>query len=360
MSTESKVIERNSIGMFDISRGILMISVVLAHSITQFVKYWEPQYTQQWWYCFLIFFKPVIYGVLPMFFIMSGYGFRPKPVGKCIKERVKYILKPYILVGLITTGLYVIKEVVTDHSALDALVYQGVPFILGLCPGGVQLGSWYLGSIGPIWFLVVLTLSWIGLDMICKLENEYIRMLCIGVMCLICTRLPFIGLIPFCIIQSVCCIAYLYVGYMMRKSNTLLQKMSGQSLIVMLVIAIPAMVFGNIEVSQNVWALGIFDFIASVIIGVLMLKLSCYCNRFTGKISNSLRVVGKYSLYILCVHTIEYLAFPWGWINSKLWNHKVLGIIVAFVIRGLVIAGGCWLIQRYTTVRRKKRRLNKK
>ena len=49
MNTERKVIERNSIGMFDISRGMLMIAVVMAHSITQFVKYWEPQYAQNWW-----------------------------------------------------------------------------------------------------------------------------------------------------------------------------------------------------------------------------------------------------------------------------------------------------------------------
>lgn len=358
MSTESNVIERNSIGMFDISRGILMIAVVMAHSITQFVKYWEPQYAQHWWYCFLIFFKPIIYGVLPMFFIMSGYGFRPKPVGRCVKERVRYIFKPYVLVGVITTVLYVLKEVVTNHSAKGALVYQGVPFLIGLCPGGMQIGNWYLGSIGPIWFLLVLTLSWIGLNLICKLENEYIRMLCIGMLCLICTKLPFIAFIPFCLIQSVCCIAYLYIGYMLRKKNGLLQKLSKQNLMVMLVIAVPIMVIGNIEVSQNVWVLGIFDFIASAILGVLMLKLACYCNRYTGKIANGLRVVGKYSLYILCIHTIEYLAFPWGWFNDKLAGHKMIGIAVAFVIRGLVIAGGCWLIQKYTTAKRKKRKGN--
>ena len=29
--------------MFDITRGMLMIAVVLGHSITAYVKYWEPQ-----------------------------------------------------------------------------------------------------------------------------------------------------------------------------------------------------------------------------------------------------------------------------------------------------------------------------
>lgn len=48
--------------MFDITRGMLMIAVVLGHSITAYVKYWEPQFTMHWWYCFLILFKPVIYG----------------------------------------------------------------------------------------------------------------------------------------------------------------------------------------------------------------------------------------------------------------------------------------------------------
>ena len=48
---------KNSIGMFDITRGMLMIAVVLGHSITAYVKYWEPQFTMHWWYCFLILFK---------------------------------------------------------------------------------------------------------------------------------------------------------------------------------------------------------------------------------------------------------------------------------------------------------------
>ena len=31
---------RNSLGMFDLSRGILMLAVVMVHSITAHVKYW--------------------------------------------------------------------------------------------------------------------------------------------------------------------------------------------------------------------------------------------------------------------------------------------------------------------------------
>ena len=49
MSEQRKVV--NSIGMFDLSRGLLMILIVLGHSITMYVKYWEVEIEmpRAWW-----------------------------------------------------------------------------------------------------------------------------------------------------------------------------------------------------------------------------------------------------------------------------------------------------------------------
>lgn len=352
----------NSIGMFDLSRGFLMIAVVLGHSITQFIKYWEPEYTMHWWYCFLILFKPIIYGVIPMFFIMSGYGFRKKKISGCIKERFRYLGKPYIYTAIVITIIILIKSMIKGESPSGALWYQTFPFILGLCPGEFQLGSHYIGSIGPIWFLMVLIIGWIVLDLIFYLENEALRAICVVMLSAFCTRLPFKSFIPFCIVQSLCCTTYLYFGYIMKKKKMLNQPLSRQSIIVLCTISFLVMIFGNIEVSQNVWALGMLDFFASGIVGFLLLKLFVKLNdgKYQGRIINAVRVIGKYSLYILCIHTIEYLVFPWAEITKSLTNHKIIGIVTVFVLRSIIIAAGCMIINRYVNMKIQRRRKNVK
>lgn len=347
---------RNSIGMFDLSRGFLMFAVVMAHSVTQYFKYWEPQYAAKWWYPLLIVIKPVIYGVIPMFFIMSGYGFRKKPVMRCIKERARYLVKPYVFVGVIVSVAAVLKCLISNGSIKDTLWYYAVPFALGLCPGEIQIGSHYLGSIGPLWFLVVLFFGWIILNIVFRLKSEGSRAICLAALMLVCTRLPFMSFIPYCFVQSLCCASYMYIGYVIKKNELLTEKLSRQNFVLLLVIACPVMLFGNVEVSQNVWALGSLDFMASAVVGFLFLKLFCSFNRFHGKIADALRVAGKYSLYILCVHTIEYLVFPWDLISQNLMDHKMAGILVTFAIRSVLIAAGCYLVQLYIGAKRKKSR----
>ena len=346
---------KNSIGMFDLARGFLMFAVVTIHSVTMYWKYWEPQYMTAWWYPILILIKPVIYGVIPMFFIMSGYGFRKKPMGRCFKERARYLLKPYLFVTLLVTIFAVLQSIVNENSIKETLWQYTVPFLLGLCPGEVQMGNHYLGSIGPLWFLVVLFFGWIILNLIFQLKSEGCRALCLLVCMLLCTKLPFMSFIPYCLVQSCCGAMYFYIGYVIKKYGLLTGKLSKQNLTMLLMIACPIMLIGNVEVSQNVWTMGSLDFVASAIIGVLFLKLFCSFNRFQGFFSNILRVLGKNSLYILCIHTIEYLVFPWNMISQHFVDKKIVGILITFIVRSVMIATGCYLVQLYISKKRKSR-----
>lgn len=349
---------KNSIGMFDITRGMLMIAVVLGHSITAYVKYWEPQFTMHWWYCFLILFKPVIYGVIPMFFMMSGYGFRKKTISKNLKDNARYLLKPYVITAAVVTLACIIENTWKHQSVKDALWYKTVPFLLGLCPGENWLAGHYVGSIGPIWFLVVLALAGFILNLVFRLEQEWMRAVCIIVAAAWCTRLPFISLIPFCIIQALCCCGYMYIGYLLRTHDLLYESLGKKTIIILVILAFSIMIPGNIEVSQNVWALGMLDYVASAITGFLLLRLCMLLNaeRFKSKVTRALRTIGRYSLYILCVHTMEYLAFPWTKVQSLVSGHVVLGIVITFVMRCLIIAAGSRLLKRCLERRRRKKK----
>ena len=184
------------------------------------------------------------------------------------------------------------------------------------------------------------------------------RAVCIIVAVAWCTGLPFISLIPFCIIQALCCCGYMYIGYLLRNHDLLYESLGKKTIIILVILAFSIMIPGNIEVSQNVWALGMLDYVASAITGFLLLRLCMLLNaeRFKGRVTRALRTIGRYSLYILCVHTMEYLAFPWTKVQSLVSGHVVLGIVITFIMRCLIIAAGSELLKRCLERRRRKKK----
>lgn len=357
MTEQRKVV--NSIGMFDLSRGVLMVLIVLGHSITKYFQYWEVEMPLAWWYYPLVILKLVIYGLISMFFIMSGYGFRKKKLGACVKSQLQFMMKPYIYVGLIVTLLTIAKCLLKHSPLKDKLIYQSVPFLLGLCPGELEIHGHFVGSIGPMWFLIVLAISWIILNVIFMLENEAVRLLCIATLVAFCTRLPFQAFIPFCLIQSLCCASYLYVGYYIKKEKILGNKVSKKNLAVFCVILLFIIPFGNVDVSQNVWKLGFLDYIASVIAGYLLLRICYFSNKFEGKAANVFRAIGRQSLNILCVHSVEYLVFPWDRITNMFSEHALIGVVIICVLRTVIIFCGCVLITQCSKWKKQRRKARK-
>ena len=206
--------------------------------------------------------------------------------------------------------------------------------------------------------VVVLALAGFILNLVFRLEPEWMRAVCIIVAVAWCTRLPFISLIPFCIIQALCCCGYMYIGYLLRTHDLLYESLGKKTIIILVILAFSIMIPGNIEVSQNVWALGMLDYVASAITGFLLLRLCMLLNaeRFKSKVTRALRTIGRYSLYILCVHTMEYLAFPWTKVQSLVSGHVVLGIVITFIMRCLIIAAGSELLKRCLERRRRKKK----
>ena len=80
----------NSIGMFDMLKGVGMITIVLAHTAELYPMQISGGLS-------LTAFFPFIYreALMAAFFIASGYGFRKRSIGKCIQQQLRALLKPY-------------------------------------------------------------------------------------------------------------------------------------------------------------------------------------------------------------------------------------------------------------------------
>lgn len=337
----------NNIGMFDLSRGLLMLFVVLGHSVSMFFEYKEGDVDTYLLLFPLMIAKILSYGLIPAFFMMSGYGFRKQKIKKCVKSQAHYLLKPYLYVAVAVTIIAVLKKIVMGRPVLDGLRYQSFPFLLGLpCYGKIPGTGLDCARIGFMWFFVTLALAWISLNFIFQLKNEILRVGIVVLLAILGVQIPAYGFIPFCYAQAMCCIAYLYIGYRIKKSKVLLRKIPLYVYAILGIVLCCIIPFGKIDVSQNVWKLNFLDYIASCIAGVLMFKVLVSFDRFEGRCAEFLRVLGRNSLYILCVHAVEDLVLPWEYVERAVGENAILSFLIVLFIRVIFIFVGCYGINR--------------
>lgn len=344
---ENQINERlnNHVGMFDFAKGIGMILVVLAHTITQYKIDSLP-------FLITIFYKLFFNGIIPMFFISSGYGFRKQRIGKCFVQQARLILCPYCYV---TLGIAIIFPCIHyaffkwPRGALVEMMREVLAFILGVSSSesGIKIGPYELYNCGPVWFLLTLMNSWIILNIIFQMKNEYLRVVFVLFLVIIGLVLCSFGIWFFCFQASLIATGYLYVGYILKKKS-LLQKKLPFWIYILLVIGWYLQVnFGEVRMNDNYWKLGFLDMIMSVCSGLLLLKFALLCNRFKGMFSQGIRIIGRYSLWIMCVHTVESLCIPWYLFPDNFKSNPLVGFFIQFLLHGVIIFSGCYLIKKY-------------
>lgn len=120
----------NSIGMFDMLKGVGMITIVLAHTAELYPMQISGGLS-------LTAFFPFIYreALMAAFFIASGYGFRKRSIGKCIQQQLRALLKPYCITAVCTSLLHLLCHYMAFHyfpsSVTETLKVAG-GFLLGL------------------------------------------------------------------------------------------------------------------------------------------------------------------------------------------------------------------------------------
>lgn len=338
----------NGIVSFDLIKGIMMIAIIFMHSFNDHIKYWEIDYAANPIAYILAPLKMGIYAFVPMFFMLSGYGFVPTANKKRIKKKIFYILKAYVIVAVIICALSVLKKIICSESIIEAVKFRVVPFVLGICPGDREFAGFYIDSIGPVWFLLSLMLAWLILNFIMNIKTEWIKPFLMVACVAFGMELGRRFLIPFCITQSLVATGYMYAGWYL-KNNEVLERPQGKlNMAILILIFIIIVIFGNVDVSQNVWELGAIDVIGTFIGGFLVLKASVYIEDVRLKVVKPIRIVGRYSFFVLCVHTVEYTLIPWQDIIHKVTYNRILGVIMEFILRGIVVFTGCFLVNRIT------------
>lgn len=325
----------SSLGMFDLLKGVGMLLIVFAHTSELYPVGDISTITPVTF--FLFAYRE---SLMAAFYIASGYGFRKRSIGKCISQQFKTLFKPYAYTGLATTIAHFVIHYQTFGNWNNA-VYETYKvlggFVLGLPHTATYFGQEFF-SCGPMWYLLALMIGWILLDIILNIFPEsYIKWAVLGTM-LLGWGISLVWEAPFCIAQGMVTVPYLYIGFLAKKKRLFEKKFRPLAILGLLAaalgVALGVLLTGKTDcVSLGEWTMGPVSILLDGIVGLGFIVLFMKVQRLLDNpVTHLIEAVGRRSLYIFCIHTVELTAVPWYLMVQKYAAAPIKGLWLQYAV----------------------------
>lgn len=351
---------KNTLGMFDLLKGCMMILMILAHtyglfdimngyeSYGEFIAAQNPIVL-----VLLLLFMLVGEASMPILFIASGYGFRKTTFKKCVEKQAKMLLYPYAVTGCVAVVVHFVYYYLRYRSGLRTAVVQTIRllagFMLGLPNEATILGQ-KIGICGPVWFLLALFIgNVIFNELLQRFEGKALLLVSVLISC-VGWALSLLNISPWAISQSLVAVLYICFGHMIKKNKIYTSNEKPVLRIVTMVLILAAHLimrcFGEYNMAVSIYTFGPISIIICGLSACLTTYLFLFLNRFKGGISEFIRKIGRLSLYVLCVHTVEIMGMgvyaQYDFVNNFAGNHYVASWTV-FGVRTVLVIGGTFL-----------------
>lgn len=330
----------SSLGMFDLLKGVGMLAIVFAHTAELYDFSAGGLPATSFW---LFIYREAL---MAAFYIASGYGFRKRPIAKCAKQQAKSLLKPYLLTAAATTALHFVIHYLTFRylpgSAAESFkVFGG--FVLGLPHTATYFGREFF-SCGPMWYLLALAVGWVLLDVILNAFPERYEAWAVAGAAVLGWGVCLVWELPWCVAQGMVVVLYLYIGHRLKKSRAFERPVPARGWLLIiaaaLIMAAAAVFTRNTDcISMGEWTIGPISIFLDGAVGYGILRLFVLLGRAENALVHALSSVGRRSLQIFCVHTVELTAIPWYLFAQKFSARPALGLTLHYVLAmGSVLA----------------------
>lgn len=344
-----------NLSSFDLAKGLGIMAVVLMHML--------PQYDLQrvvplgWLYKGLHMLSA---GVMPMFYIASGYSFKPKSSGKMAKKSFSELVKPYLFVMLAVGILFPLCHYLTFRWLPGALT-ESTRFVLAFALGVATSGKAFLGYIlyecSVVWFLLSMFAAFNLLNQILRIKDTKWQLVLIALCAALGFFLHHIGFIYYCIPQGLMATGYCYLGCLAKKHKVLTDgALSKWVWAVLAAAAIVQAFFGEVNIAHGTYKLGVFDYLAAGGAGLIYLALGVKVSDLEWKVLEPIKKIGVYTYWIICIHSVEQTCIPWyQW--SNLWaDHQLRGFAGEILIKCAIYITVCFILKKLTQRKYKRTR----
>ncbi len=324
--------------MFDRAKGLAMLSVILIHSGTLAE---EDPYG-------IVLLRSALTAV---FFMASGFFLRKRKLGKGIKMAARDLLVPYALTMVVIWAVGLAHRLLIGD--LDNFLSL---FFLPVLRRGAGPRS------GALWFLLTMFWGWNLFYLVLMLPNEKWQWIAVAVGSVVGTlALPlhdYTYLLP----QSLMILPFIYGGYFIRVKRLFEREVNPVLLLAMCVPAVVIGFFGKLDLIMDTADLGILNVAAQGLFGYAIIYGTLLSNECQFRALEWIDSVGRYSLWVFCVHSVEMSVVPYDFLWRYVDISSPLGVIAQLVVRGAIIFLGCVALRkahqwwgRYVRARKEKK-----
>lgn len=355
--TETKKFRAN-LGTFDLVKGIAMMFVVIGHVFSYYDVAKMPFLNPL---LILMFFTAN--GLMPLFFIISGLGFKEKPVGVMLKKTASELLMPYGLVTVFTTLLFPVAHYLTYRwwpGALSETLRYFLAFAFGISKSGKVLFGYSLYECTAVWFFLAMFVALNLLNLILKVRHEAAQAAFV-VACVLagwgCYVLDFTY---YCIPQGLAAVGYYYVGYLFKKHKILERAKSSKArfglYLALLIVTILQILHGRFNLAYGLFEHFGLEYLGTVCTGILFLFWGAYGGQAECNGLNWIRKIGIYTYWIMCIHGVEQTCIPWYQWSSIMEGHQFLGFLIEIGIKTILYIVVCLILKKVTRYQYLRRR----
>jgi len=291
---------KKRIEWIDIARGIAIIAVVVGHTLGPY----NGKFIGSWIFAFH----------MPIFFILSGYLYKQRSVGREFLNGIKNLLIPYFATVMIIFLINFVALKVPHGLGIQAYFPSARAAIISALYGAGSnvfgpLG-WQIQPIGALWFLLAMFIAIQLFNLIVVMTNsfrraEYIRFVICLVLVVIGGILGKIIFLPWAINAALFSVGFIYVGFLIQKYG-LLTKISDPTYILWSGLWLISASFGyfnlNVPNSPNL----VISFLGGIGGSLCVFRISQYLVKYEEcRWFKLLKTYGRLSLIVLCFHLID-------------------------------------------------------
>ena len=262
---------------------------------------------------------------VPIFFLITGYFTSTNGSDRdFIRKKFNGLIVPYICTCIAIILLGTLESLIFygPKNAIHTFLSWLYASVYGA--GDPHTQPFYIKPIGAIWFLWATFWGCLFLKLSQKLRSRYRPVFILSVF-LIGYYTKNIIWLPFSIQAGCSAALFLYIGYIYKSNELHFKEMSSEIKTALLIFAVITWGF-FIKDFQTFWLVhfdigrGIIDIVGCLCACCVVLYISFLIQNKTTYLSKGLAFIGKYSIFMLCIHIIELNLFPWNIIIRPLYR----------------------------------------
>ncbi len=342
MKETAKKESTGRLGYVDVAKGLAMICIVLGHLGSSIIN------------------RVVFTFHVPVFYLISGYFISAEEkLSSFFVKKLRTLIVPYYLTCAVIVLLGFLKGLILNGmgTALSDAKYWLYAAIYGA--GDSYQEPFFIAAIGAIWFLWALFWGSLFLKISLKMK-PVIRLAFVIALFLFgyYTRNWF--WFPLSIQAGCCATLWIYIGYLFKRSKEMREKLPSQCKYIVLLFSIVVWVFFMIQF-QSFWLVhcdigrGVVDIFGSLCASYAVIWIARLIWHIPG-VGKGLAYLGKYSLFMLCIHIIELDLIPrervMGMLSAHIPASPVVIFLIFIIVKLIVIIGLTVLASRITFIKR--------